>query len=82
VLQSECLGAEERARETMAVQLRRAEGIERAAFREQTGFDLDALAGPAVARHVEFRLLADDGAGIRLTRAGKYVADSVVEALL
>src|SRR4029077_435494 len=36
--QSEELPAAERARETMAVQLRRAEGIDRAAFRAQTGF--------------------------------------------
>ena len=39
--QSETLGPEERAAETMAVQLRRAEGIDRAAFRMQTGFDLE-----------------------------------------
>src|SRR5262249_251299 len=40
--QTEELAPEERARETMAVQLRRAEGIDRRAFRAQTGFDLDA----------------------------------------
>src|SRR5262249_50857771 len=44
--QSEELGPEERARETIGVQLRRAEGIDRDAFRRQTGFELDALAGP------------------------------------
>ena len=42
--QSEELGPEERARETMAVQLRRAEGIDRPAFRVQTGFDLETVA--------------------------------------
>jgi oxygen-independent coproporphyrinogen-3 oxidase len=80
--QSEELGPEERARETMAVQLRRAEGIGRAHYREQTGFDLDAVAGPAITRHVELRLLCDDGERVYLTREGKYVADAVIERLL
>src|SRR5207302_1675795 len=71
--QSECLDAEERARETLALQLRRAEGVERPAFQEQTGFDLDQLAGPAIARHVELALLRDDGTSVYLTRQGKYV---------
>jgi oxygen-independent coproporphyrinogen-3 oxidase len=80
--QSEELGPEERARETMAVQLRRGEGIDRGAFRAQTGFDLDTLAGEALAQHVEQGFLADDGRSIRLTRGGKYVADAVIERLL
>jgi oxygen-independent coproporphyrinogen-3 oxidase len=77
--QAETLPPEERARETLAVQLRRAEGVQRPSFREQTGFDLDALAGPALARHIELGLLADDGISIRLTRAGKFVADTVIQ---
>lgn len=80
--QSEELPAAERARETMAVQLRRAEGIDRAAFLAQTGFDLDKVAGEALARHVEQGFLADDGRSVRLTRRGKYVADAVIERLL
>src|SRR5262249_30641772 len=56
--QSEELAPEERARETMAVQLRRSEGIDRAGFRTQTGFDLDAVAGEAITRHVGLGLLA------------------------
>ncbi len=80
--QSEELGPEERARETMAVQLRRAEGIDRAAFRIQTGFDLETTASPALASLIEQGLLEDDGAGVRLTRRGKYVADAVIERLL
>ncbi|HWG43085.1 MAG TPA: radical SAM family heme chaperone HemW [Gemmataceae bacterium] len=81
-LQSEELAAEERARETMAVQLRRAEGIDRIAFQAQTGFDLDALAGAALICHIEQGFLADDAARVRLTRRGKYVADAVIERLL
>ena len=80
--QSEELGPEERARETMAVQLRRAEGIDRAAFRAADGFDLEAAASPALASLVEQGLLEDDGSRVRLTRRGKYVADGVIERLL
>jgi oxygen-independent coproporphyrinogen-3 oxidase len=80
--QSEELPPEERARETIAVQLRRAEGIDRAAFHTQTGFDLDAVAGPALVLHVEQGFLADDGRRVHLTRRGKYVADTVIERLL
>src|SRR5262249_47762447 len=65
--QSEELGPEERARETIALQLRRAEGIHRPGFREQTGFDLDHLAGVALARHAELGLLLDDGDSVRLS---------------
>jgi oxygen-independent coproporphyrinogen-3 oxidase len=82
VMQSEELPPTERARETMAVQLRRVEGIHRQSFRDQTGSDLDELAGPAIARHVVLGLLEDDGTRVCLTRPGKYVADTVIEGLL
>ncbi len=80
--QSEKLEPRERALETLALQLRRAEGIERLSFQEQTGFALDNLADGVVARHVALGVLADEGEGIRLTRQGKYVADGVIEAIL
>ncbi len=80
--QSEELDPWERARETMAVQLRRREGIDRSAFRMQTGHDLDAVAGSALTHLRELGLLADDGHNVALTREGKYVADGVIERLL
>lgn len=80
--QAETLNPEEHARETLVVQLRRADGVERAVFRARTGFDLDALAGAALSRHVELGMLTDDGRHVRLTRRGKCVADAVVTALL
>jgi putative oxygen-independent coproporphyrinogen III oxidase len=80
--QSEELPPRERARETMAVQLRRREGIDRRSFVTQTGHDLDALAGEEIARLTDQGLLADDGRSVSLTRAGKYVADGVIERLL
>ena len=81
-LQSETLPPEERARETMAIQLRRAEGIHRRDFLQQTGFDLDALAGPILQRQAALGLIIEDGMGVRLTRQGKYVADTLVAQLL
>jgi oxygen-independent coproporphyrinogen-3 oxidase len=80
--QSEELEPAERARETMAVQLRRADGIDRRAFAAQTGFELDRVAGAALPPLVEQGLLRDDGVRICLTREGKYVADGVIERLL
>jgi oxygen-independent coproporphyrinogen-3 oxidase len=82
IFQSEELPPEERARETLALGLRRAEGVSRSAFLAQTGFDLDLLAGKAIGRFVELGLLIDDGVSVRLTRGGKYVADAVIEGVL
>jgi oxygen-independent coproporphyrinogen-3 oxidase len=80
--QSEELAPRERALETVSVQLRRAEGVKRQAFAAQTGFDLDALVGERVRQLVGLGLLRDDGAAVRLTRAGKCVADAVIVELL
>src|SRR5947209_6208407 len=52
--QSETLSPEERARETLALNLRRGEGVNRDRFRAQTGFDVDTLAGPSLKRHAEY----------------------------
>ena len=82
VQQWEELGPEERARETAVLQLRRLEGIDRVAFRVQTGCELDALAGRALRRHTARGLLADDGRRVWLTREGKFVADTVFQSLL
>jgi oxygen-independent coproporphyrinogen-3 oxidase len=80
--QSEELEPAERARETMAVQLRRADGIDRAGFLIQTGFDLDVVARKKLASLIEQGLLNDDGDRVRLTRRGKFVADAVIEKLM
>jgi oxygen-independent coproporphyrinogen-3 oxidase len=80
--QSEILTPEERAKETMALQLRRAEGIHRHAFREQTGFNLDGLSGSALTRNINRGFLDDDRVSVRLTRQGKCVADAIIRDLL
>jgi oxygen-independent coproporphyrinogen-3 oxidase len=80
--QSEELEPLERARETMAVQLRRASGIKRAAFARQTGYALDEIAGERLRQLAGQGLLENRGEHVRLTRRGKYVADAVIERLL
>lgn len=80
--QAETLAPRERALETLGMQLRRADGIERRSFAEQTGFDIDALIGPAILRHAELGLISDDVSGVRLTSKGKCVADSVITDFL
>ena len=80
--QSECLPPRERAIETIAVQLRRAAGIDRHDFHRQTGFALDDLVGPKIADLTEQHLMLDDGVGVVLTRKGKCLGDAVVEALM
>src|SRR5260370_25752300 len=80
--QSEILEPKERARETLALQLRRSDGIDRRAFHNQTRFHLDDLAGPALARQVDLGLIEDNGSGVRLTRKGKSIADGVIRELM
>jgi oxygen-independent coproporphyrinogen-3 oxidase len=81
-MQSEKLNGEERAWETITLNLRRIEGIDREQFRGQTGFEVDDLAGAAIGRHVEHGLLEDDGRRVYLTRRGRCLADGVVSGLL
>jgi oxygen-independent coproporphyrinogen III oxidase len=80
--QSETLSPEERARETIAVQLRRADGIDREAYRLQTGFDLDSLIAEPLAKLAGLGLLEDDRQRVRLTRKGKGVADAIITELM
>ena len=80
--QSERLENRDRAFETIGTQLRRAVGIDRDRFREQTGFDLDVLVGNRLMGLVNNGLLTDDGTAVRLTRRGLFVADGVIEELM
>jgi oxygen-independent coproporphyrinogen III oxidase len=80
--QSETLCDEERARETLALNLRRMDGVNRLQFFGQTGFDLDDLARPVIDQHLALGLLIEDGVGVRLSRQGVYVADAVLQSFL
>jgi oxygen-independent coproporphyrinogen-3 oxidase len=80
--QREELAPRARAFETMATQLRRSEGIERARFREQTGFELDELVPAALELLRTNGIITDDAAAVKLTRRGKCVGDAAVAELL
>ncbi|MFM8633741.1 MAG: radical SAM family heme chaperone HemW [Planctomycetia bacterium] len=73
----DAMTAEEAARERLVVGLRRRDGIDRDAFRAASGFELDAIAGPAITRWVARGLASDDGRRVRLTREGLLVSDSL-----
>lgn len=81
VFQSEMLDPEERARETLAQNLRRAEGVQFDRFRQQTGLDALALVGPALERYIAAALLESTADGVRLTCAGRCVADAIMTDL-
>ncbi len=76
--ESEQLPPEDRARELIILALRRVQGIDREQFRKSTGLQLDDFAGTTVRRHVDSGLLEDNGQTVRLTRSGRFLADSVV----
>ena len=73
----DAMTAEDAARERLVVGLRRRDGIDRQAFHAASGHEIDALAGPAIARWVEQGLAIDDGRRVRLTRAGLLVSDGL-----
>jgi len=79
--QEETLDARSRALETVAIQLRRLEGIERNDFQTQTGFDLDALIGERIAELVGLELLENYGSRVKLSERGLCLADGVIGEL-
>lgn len=80
--QSEQLEPRDRALETIALQLRRKEGVGRRAFETQTGFSVEELVGDQVDALVELEMVTVDDGGVRLTRKGKCLADAVIARLL
>lgn len=76
---TETLDPESRARETAVLMLRRTRaGLDRGDFLARTGFDFDRLAGEILERSIAQGLLEDDGARVRFTREGLFLADSVL----
>jgi oxygen-independent coproporphyrinogen III oxidase len=80
--QREELSPVERAEETLAVQLRRADGVDRSAFRQQTGHDVAEIVDDRLGHLIETGLIADAGTRFFLTFAGMCVADAVVSKLV
>ena len=69
---------EHRAREALVLGLRQFDGVRRDRFQQLTGFDLDELAGSEIARQITAKNIDDFGDGIRLSRTGIFLADSVI----
>jgi oxygen-independent coproporphyrinogen-3 oxidase len=65
------------ARERIVVGLRRRDGLDREAFQQASGFDLDELAGESIRTGVVGGLAADDGRRVWFTRAGLLVSDTL-----
>ena len=76
------LSAEDGARELLVLLLRRCEGIRKQEFQQQTGFDIDELARETVDCYTGCGLLEETDTHIRLTREGRFVADTVFVDLL
>ena len=68
---------EQAARERIVVGLRRRDGIDRGQFLAASGFELDTLAGSAIARWGASGLAEDDGRRVRLTREGLLLSDGL-----
>lgn len=82
VAEREQLSREQRAREALVFGLRKIEGVDRGAFAEQTGWSIEALAGPAVERFRNEGFLEHVGQRLRLTREGLLVSDALWPELL
>jgi oxygen-independent coproporphyrinogen III oxidase len=80
--QSEMLAPLERAYETLAVQLRRTEGIHFASFEQQTGFAFEPLVCDRLPALHEQELLTHTESALYLTRSGRRLADAIIEDLL
>jgi oxygen-independent coproporphyrinogen-3 oxidase len=82
VVERECLGPEDRARERLVFGLRRLEGIDPTVFQQQTGFSLTQLLGPRLDHLLAQGLLMFAGQRLQLTRQGLLVSDSMWPQML
>jgi len=77
IADAEELSPEGRAREMVMLNLRRSTGLTLAEFHAQTGFDFRELAGDTLPRHLRQGLLEEQDGHVRLTREGRFLADTV-----
>lgn len=76
--ESEQLDREGSAREAVMLGFRQCSGINRTEFRERYGVELESLAEKEFAGHLSDGLLELAGDHVRLTRAGRCMADRVI----
>ena len=78
VADTETLSPEDRAREMAILGLRMTAGLSLSEFETQTGFTLRDLGGEAFERYLDDGLLEIVEGRLRLTREGRFLADSMV----
>lgn len=79
---SETLPPEAKARETLIIWLRLLDGVDLAAFRQQTGFDALALGGPALEQLVAQGLLVVADGRLRLTEQALFISNRIFAELV
>jgi oxygen-independent coproporphyrinogen-3 oxidase len=77
VAEREELSSEARARELLVFGLRRLQGVSRREFGRRTGYEIDTLVAPPLAKFAALGLLNDSGDRIKLTREGLFVSDAI-----
>ncbi|MCA9144409.1 MAG: radical SAM family heme chaperone HemW [Planctomycetales bacterium] len=77
IAESETLIPEDSARERLVFGLRRLEGVDRARFQAETGFEVEKLVGQPLVEFVNRGLLEATESRIRLTREGLLVSDAI-----
>ncbi len=83
IVETTALDAATRTTEALMMGLRLTAGIDAAVFEQRTGQTLtDSIDHGAAARLTELGLLTLDGAGLRLTRAGRPLVNAVLRDLL
>lgn len=78
----EQLPPEEAARERLVIGLRLTAGVPLDAFEHQTGYTVDDLGADVIERHISAGLLERTPTHLRLSRAGRFLADSVIVELV
>lgn len=76
------LSSKDRAHEQLVVGLRLCEGVDKAEFLTRTGFNVNELAQSAIAKYEPEGLLEETATHLRLTDAGRFVADAIIVDLL
>ncbi|TWT40189.1 Oxygen-independent coproporphyrinogen-III oxidase 1 [Thalassoglobus neptunius] len=82
IAETEVLNPEDRAREAVMLGLRQVAGIDLDQFQQQFSHPLPDLAPNAFDRLIEAQLLTLDQGKLRLTKTGRFIADSIMAEFL
>lgn len=82
VTERDPLSAERKARELLMTALRQMDGVPRDWFAGVSGFEIETLAGGALAEFAEAGWIYQDAERVRITPEGVYVSNRIFEAIL